>query len=391
MSDRGVRKGIGPSRRTVLGGALGLTFGASSPAWAAAPASSGPVTDLYRRSIVIDSLAMPSTMNVPWPSPDGPLSNQQVLNVQQSGITAINVTVGDRGQTRDEVMTSLAFWDSQIAAHPDVLVAIDETSDILKAKRAGKTGLIYGTQDSTMLDHDPTSVEMLASRGVRVIQLTYNGDNDVGSGCMVAADKGLTRYGHDVVAEIERNHVVLDTSHGGARTTREAIAAAARPPMISHTGCRAIFDHPRNTYDETLKAVARKGGVVGIYLMPYLGGGPGAATADLLIDHLAHALNVCGADHVGIGSDLSLTPIVEDANYRRAETEILDDRRKRGVFAPGDDRPVFIPELNSPQRMERIATRLAQRGYPAAVTEKVIGANFMRLFTEVWARRASAA
>ena len=165
--------------------------------------------------------------------------------------------------------------------------------------------------------------------------------------------------------------IAVDVSHCGPRTTAEAIEVSAKPILISHTGCRAVFDNPRNKDDAALRALAERGGVAGIYLMPYLSAGPGAITVDDLLRHVDHAVGVCGEDHVGIGSDQGIVPIEDNAEYRRQLREEIEARKKAGVSAPGEsvDRPPFIPELNAPNRMETIATALSARGYKAAAIE----------------------
>ena len=130
--------------------------------------------------------------------------------------------------------------------------------------------------------------------------------------------------------------------------------------------------------------MADKGGVIGIYFMPFIGPGTGAPTVDMLMRQIDHALKVCGADHVGIGSDLSTTPIEETPEYLREAKAFVDNaRRARHLRARTRSRPLFIPELNHPRRLEGVARALAARGHSAAVIEKVIGGNFHRVLKEI--------
>ena len=181
--------------------------------------------------------------------------------------------------------------------------------------------------------------------------------------------------------------IAVDLSHCGTRTTATAIAASTRPPLITHSGCREVYRHPRSKEDRELKAMADKGGVLGIYLMPFLGGADGPkrpSTGDAVIRHIEHALKVCGVDHVGIGSDMSVSPIEETPEYLKAERAFAEGRAKLGNQAPDEDRPLYIPDLNQPRRLELIAERLAAKGHPAATIEKVIGGNFHRVFKDIW-------
>jgi membrane dipeptidase len=153
---------------------------------------------------------------------------------------------------------------------------------------------------------------------------------------------------------------------------------------ITHTGCQAVFSHPRNKRDAELRSCAEGGGVVGIYLMPYLNAS-GPPTEEDVMRHVEHALSVCGEDHVGIGSDNSVTPIDDTAEYYAAVEREVARRKELGISAPREDTAPFVPDLNTPRRLERIADLMAASGHADRVIEKVIGANWMRLFEEVWA------
>lgn len=337
--------------------------------------------DMYRRSIVIDALANPGSMNVSWP-PRGPLSPQQRDAIASSGITAINVTVS--ADTFEATTRNIALWQGEADRYPTLLSMIRHHADIAQAKKAGTLGLILGFQNTEMLERDLSRVDVFHRLGVRIIQLTYNDRNIVGDGCLEPGDAGLSAYGRELVERMNALGVAVDVSHCGTRTTADGIAASARPPLITHSGCREVYRHPRSKEDRELKAMADKGGVVGIYFMPFIGPGPGAPTVDMLMRQIEHALNVCGSDHVGIGSDLSTAPIVETPEYVREQEAFVANRAKRGISAPDESRPLFIPELNHSRRLEGVARGLQQRKHSASVIEKVIGGNFHRAFKDIW-------
>jgi membrane dipeptidase len=217
--------------------------------------------------------------------------------------------------------------------------------------------------------------------------MTYNRRNLFGDGCLEPGNAGLSRLGAEVVARMNALGVAIDLSHCGYRTTADTIEASKRPVLITHTGCNAVYRHPRNKEDRELKAAADRGGVVGIYLMPYLDGGTGPLTNTMFLAHLEHALKVCGEDHVGVGSDQELEPVHDTAEYRKKLRAEIEDRIRRGVSAPGEspDRPPFIPELNSARRMEKIAVAMKAKGYSDSVIAKVCGGNFDRALKEIWA------
>ena len=221
---------------------------------------------------------------------------------------------------------------------------------------------------------------------VRTIQLTYNKRNLMGDGCLEPADAGLSKLGLEAIERMNAIGIAIDLSHCGQRTTREAIEISMKPPLITHSGCRALHDNPRNKEDATLRAMADKGGVVGIYFMPFLGeNGSPWATEAMVLDHVDHALNVCGENHVGIGTDGPVPTVRESQEFFDLMKEVEKQRADAGVQAPGEQgRFPYIQELNHPRRIEQLAQGMSRRGHPERVIEKVIGANFYRAYSEIW-------
>lgn len=368
---------------------FGRTVAAGLPALATGGAVAQTLGDadaraLYARSISIDALANPGSMNVPWP-PKGPLTEAQRANIAKSGLTAINTTVS--ADKVEPTVANIALWTGEAARYPDLLTIIRRHGDIARAKAGGQLGIILGFQDTEMLERDLTRLEMFHRLGVLIIQLTYNTRNLIGDGCLEPGDAGLSAFGREAVAKMNELGIAVDLSHCGTRTTATGIEASTRPPLITHSGCREIYRHPRSKEDRELKAMADKGGVVGIYLMPFLGGHPGpgkGSTPEMLVRQIEHAIKVCGVDHVGIGSDLSVTPIEESPEYLRAERAFAEGRARRASAAPDEDRQLFMAGLNHPRRLEGIAELLARRGHGASVIEKILGGNFHRAFRDIW-------
>lgn len=362
-------------------GALAGAAGCSIAHAATAHGAQEETTALYRRSIVIDALANPGSMNVSWP-PRGPLSEKQRGAVAASGITAINVTVS--ADTFEGTTRTIALWTGEADRYPSLLSIVRRHADIARAKKEGTLGLMLGFQNTEMLERDLSRLDVFHRLGVRIIQLTYNDRNIVGDGCLEPGDAGLSAFGREVVPRMNALGIALDLSHCGTRTTADGIAVSTRPPLITHSGCREVYRHPRSKEDRELKAMADKGGVLGIYFMPFIGAGTGAPTVDMLMRQIEHALKICGADHVGIGSDLSTMPIDETPEYVKEHKAFVEGRAARGISAPDESRPLFIPELNHPRRIEGVAHALAKRGHPSSVIEKVIGGNFHRVLKEIW-------
>lgn len=334
----------------------------------------------YDKATVIDFLASPGYFNYPL---NPPLDDAMIGHAVHSGITAVNLTVSQSGFS--DTVENIARWMTRMEQHPAAFRQVRTVADIADAKVTKRLGVVLGFQDTVPFEGRIENVDIFRNLGVRVTQLTYNVRNLVGDGCLEPANGGLSRFGHSVVERMNAVGMLVDLSHCGQKTTAEGIAASRLPVAITHSGCNAVARHPRSKDDTELRALAEKGGVIGIYLMPFLSPGRVPTRADVL-DHIEHAINVCGEEHVGIGSDLSTTPIDGSGDYVTKHREFVAGRIAKGIAAPNEDPDILftVPELNNDRRMELIAEGLASRGHPSARIEKVIGGNWLRLFGETW-------
>lgn len=332
--------------------------------------------ELYKSAIVIDSLCGPFSDLGTWPSP------RLVETIRQSGITAVNCTVSERDF--EGTVKNLAWLEALAEKYGGAFTLVRKQPDIARAKRENKIGIMPGFQFTAFFENEPERIQMFRNLGVCIMQLTYNNRNAFGDGCLEPGNAGLSRAGLAAIATMNGSGVAVDLSHSGYRTVAEAIAASSKPVLISHSGCAGVYEHPRNKPDYVLKALADRGGYFGVYLMPYLVASPTVPTREHVLDHLVHAINTCGADHVGIGSDGSIEKIVL-TSAQKAEFEADMARRKQlGIAAPGEDRYPFMPDMNGPDHMQIIAAELARRGQSITVIEKVLGANFERILGEIW-------
>lgn len=378
------------SRRHFLGAcALGAAGALLLPAQAgaAAPAASArPQWPGYRRATVIDALSG-GPLDTREEADYAPLSARSLADARASGLTACTITVSGVGSYLNDyalTMRNIAYWNGQRALHDDALSLVRTGADLVDAKRSSRLGVIYGFQDATPFGEDVERFDTFHGLGVRVYQLTYNRRNLVGDGCLEPANAGLSRFGRELVEKIDAGRGLIDLSHAGQRTTLDAIAASRHPVTISHTGCAALADNPRNKSDEELRQLAARGGVAGIYLMPFLRE-QGQPTADDLIRHIEHAINVCGEEHVCLGTDGMISSIDLTPAYRERLRSVVEERIKRGISAPGESGDVvtFLPDLNQPDRFDRLAFLLSRRGHSDARIEKILGSNYARLFTDV--------
>jgi len=373
-------------RRDLLSGVVAV-----SSLWTARKIRAGGVAgysaEKYSKATVIDALGGPGGYHPDLPD-DAPLTDGDIADVRRSGLTAINVTVNEVGNGPDrfeKAVRIIGLIEREIADHPDVFLQVLRGSDLTLARKSGRLGLIYGFQDSSMFDGDLSRVAVFHNLGVRIMQPTYNRRNLLGDGCMEEADGGLSHLGYEFIAEVNRLRVLLDLSHAGRKVIEQGIRASKVPMAITHTGCRALVDVPRNTDDTSLKALADRGGVAGIYFMPFLRNS-GQPHGEDVIRHLEHAVSVCGEDHVGLGTDGSIPRVELNETYWKIQRKFVEDRLKAGIAAPGEAPEIanLVPEYNDARRFLTLADDLAKRGWSAARIEKILGGNFARLFGEVW-------
>lgn len=367
-------------RRTMMGGMAAAAL--AGPALA----RKASIPSWYANAVVIDGLG---GISDPYGS-DGELrlTDRGWAESRMTGIAAVRDTlmpVGNFADGWEKFSKNLDDYHNQLAANPDRLVLIEKAADIPEAKSAGKLGVILGTQDSAMVGPALDRLAEMKKRGVRAVQLTYNLANLSGDGSIEPRNGGITNLGRDTIRRIETEKLLLDLSHGGARTIDEAIAFAKRPLTISHTGARAITDHPRNVSDSAIRGVADKGGVVGVYFMPYLAPGMHASGA-MLLDHIDHVARIAGEDHISIGTDGGVLPVVIDAAARDAARKDYEQRKAAGIAAPGEGPDVFplVLHYNSIDKLERLGTDLMKRGWTAPRVEKLLGGNLLRLYADVW-------
>lgn len=305
-----------------------------------------------------------------------------------SGLTAVNITIGYVAgpmEPFEHSVRDIAKWDVLLRNYPNDLLQVLTADDILRAKKEGKMGVIYGFQNAAQIGDKPDRVDLFADFGVRIIQLTYNPRNVLGDGSAEPENKGLTPLGVEVVQRLNANKVLVDLAHSGERTCLDAIKASQAPIAISHTGCRALCDLPRNKTDAELRLMADKGGVAGVYFMPFLVPG-GHPRADDVVRHIEHAIKICGEDHVGIGTDGSVSEIDDLGKYKTHLAKEVEVRRAAGIGAAGEraDTYPFVIDLRGPDQFRKLAEMLRRRRHSAARIDKILGLNFLRLMREVW-------
>jgi membrane dipeptidase len=262
----------------------------------------------------------------------------------------------ERGCAR-AVATQLDALDDAMDRNPSELGWTRTGADVRAAKTAGKIAALGGIEGGQALEGSLEPIEAFARRGVRYLGLLHFSRNAIGrpaKGRGADAGEGLTGFGRDVVRECERCGVIVDLAHINRRGYFDALEVATLPPMVSHTGVLGVHDHWRNIDDEQLRAIADKGGCVGIiFARRYLGG----ASIDAVVDHLLHIIDVAGADVPALGSDFD------------------------GFVVPPEG-------LEDVAALPNLTVALSRRGVPTNVLEKILGANVLRVLDAVpaWGR-----
>ncbi len=336
--------------------------------FAQGPVVSTRAFDLVVESTVIDMLGL-LTLDWPrlrrWMSEPASFDEPQYRQLEASGINLFHPAVETSARDPHEgARRWLAGWNALLSSRPCFLAPVSSMADLLEARRLGKIAVLVGFQNSSHF-RTASDVGLFWSLGQRVSQLTYDARNALGSGAREPRDRGLTPFGAEVVAAMNRVGMVVDISHCGERTSREAIAASREPVLVTHANCRALAPHPRNKSDAIIRLMAAGGGVMGITLVRAFVGASSPTLQDVL-SHFDHVARLVGVEHVGLGSDVDLEAIDAASGRPLAVYQI------RGM-TPG-------------RRVFQLADGLLRRGYSEASVRLVLGGNFARALGDIWAR-----
>lgn len=285
----------------------------------------------------------------------------------------------------EQTVTFISQHQKLIDANSDVLTLVRTFNDIDQAQKDNKIAVTLGFQNSHVIGDNLDHIDTFKHLGVLTMQLTYNGQNQIGGGANANPRLPLTEFGHKVVEKMNESNVLIDLSHSGERTCLEALAASKAPVTISHSGCRALADFPRNKTDKELRLLADKGGLFGLYFMPFLAP-DSKANSDHLVAHIEHTINVCGEDHVSIGTDGGYTGIDDMKKVQQSTDEMTQHRLDNGAAAAGEKlgNLNFMPDIVGPDQFYKLANKLAERGHSSTRIEKILGLNAYNLMKEVW-------
>ncbi|MGV3730236.1 MAG: dipeptidase [Sphingopyxis sp.] len=372
------------TRRAMIAGAAGVALSApmvsrGAYAFAAAPAKaySRRAVDLVASSLVIDMLA-PLKITLDENYVAHRLTEAEAAEFRASGITGFHNAFGLGGpDAKAQALEYLAAWQGFAGRNSHVFTLVDAAADLDRAKADGKCAVIMGIQNAEHFE-SVADVALFRRLGLRCAQLTYNSQNRIGSGSTDRVDGGVSDYGAAIIAEMEKQKMLVDVSHCGDRTTLDAIDIAKGPIAITHSNARALVDHPRVKTDEAIKALAAKGGVMGITGVRMFVRSSDPTNVGHMADHIDHVAKLVGIDHVGIGSDADLHGYDD---MKPEEYAVLKGAYKDS-YAFRDK--IDIDGFDHPLKTFDLVEELIRRNYSNDNIRAVLGGNFRRLLAQVW-------
>ena len=296
------------------------------------------------------------------------------------GLDCVHVTIAYH-ETALETLRNIGKWNLRYEQHGDLIMQVRSAEDVLEAQRQGKTGIVYGFQNCSPIEDDFSLIEIFHTLGVRFMQLSYNNQSLLATGCYEDDDPGITRFGKQAIKEMNRVGMVIDMSHSAERSTLEAIELSGRPIAITHAN--PDFFHPalRNKSRDVIGALGESGGMLGFSLYPHhLKDGSDCSLEDFC-QMVADTAEIMGIDQIGIGSDLC-------QNQPDAVVEWMRNGRwsKTMDYGEGTASNAGFPRqpewFTNSTHYGNIAQGLERYGFSNDDIGKVMGGNWLKFFRE---------
>ncbi len=298
--------------------------------------------------------------------------------MNEGGVHGVHVTIAYHEMFR-ETVANVESWNRWFEQFPELIFHGRTGDDVRRAKQEGKTAIFFGFQNPSPIEDDIGLVEIWHSLGARFMQLTYNNQSLLATGCYEAEDPGVTRMGRQVIKEMNRVGLVVDMSHSADRSTLEAIEISERPITITHAN--PAFWHParRNKSDEILRALGQSGGMLGFSLYPHHLKDKSACSIESFCEMIARTADLMGIDNIGLGSDLCQDQpdsIVEWMRVGRWSKEI-----DYGEGSATDAGFPPMPEWFQDNRdFDNIEAGLRQHGFSETDIAAIMGENWLRFY-----------
>lgn len=320
----------------------------------------------HKTSLVFDGLAIAYV-----------LDEKYAQRALEGGVNAANVTFALE-ENWDKTLHNFERHLSKINKSP-LLMLCKTANDVLVAQEKGKLGIVIGTQGASMIEDSDQfwRLEAMTRMGLRFLGLAYTTANALGDGCGEKRDAGLTYLGEELIALANTLPLMLDLSHCGHRTRAEA-TVLARAPVCTHSNSDALRTNGRNTSDATVKAMAAKGGMIGVCGLPQSLSDQ-TPTLDDLLDHVDHFVELVGVDHVGIGMDY-VEAFQEQATVVAPPSVVTWRTRRPDIFGPlsAFGRQSYPIGVESVRKLPNFTQGLFDRGYSADDVAALVGGNWLR-------------
>lgn len=279
----------------------------------------------------------------------------------------------------------MAEWNGFIASRSEWFTRVDDPADLASTRRDGRVGIMLTTQNS---DHFRTAADVTTFHqlGQRLSQLTYNVQNRIGSGFLEHNDGGLSIFGHEIVQAMQRVGMTVDLSHCADRTTMDGLAAATKPVVFTHANPRGMMPgYARCKSDEAIRALAAKGGVMGIAFIRFMVRPEPPVTVEHVADQVEYVMKLVGHEHIGIGSDLDMAgrgmPIPKPGEQASIAAQVNFDRYKAYYAADGG---VHVDGMDHPKRLFDLTEAMVRRRHSDATIQAMLGGNFVRAVSASW-------
>ena len=301
-------------------------------------------------------------------------SRSHFAALADAGVDAVHVTVAFWHDCM-ETLAKIGQWNRWFEQHQTLILPVRSADDIERAQQSGRTGIILGFQNSSPIEDDFALIEIFHQLGVRIMQLTYNNQNLLGTGCYEKSDAGLTKFGRIAIREMNRLGMIVDVSHTSERTCFDAIEHSTRPIAITHANPLSFRNVVRNKSDELLKALGASGGMLGFSLYPlHLANGSDCSLEEFC-EMVVRTADLIGVEHLGLGTDLCLDWGSDYLEYMRGGT--WDDQDASAVHWPA-----YPDWFRKPHDLHNVARGLQQAGFSQSDVALIMGGNWFRFFRE---------
>jgi len=329
---------------------------------------------LHKDALVIDSLVYHAAV---WPD-----------DLRAGNIDAIQVTACNFECDFEQACQEVARWSARFNDPNSDWMSIESVMDFDRARAAGKIGTILGWQNTRPIADRIERLHLFHKLGLRVMQLTYNYRNMLGDGCLEPEGAGLTTYGREVVAEMNRLGIAIDLSHVGHRTAMDTIEASEKPVMVTHANAHALTPLARNKPDDLIRALVAKGGYIGASIygpMNWDGDENRKPAIDDYLRHVDYLANLAGPENIGFGTDFSTGADLQKIAFERTPPRRWEGiNRFNKIF--GEAIPErYLAEVRSHADLPKVTEALVQRGWSEAHIRGYLGENFKRKLGEIWA------